>query len=125
MSLSQNKLVTVIESNFLLRRSLARVLISAGYTTESFATAEEFLPEAAACKAACVVLDIEMKDGSGLTLARHPTVMSLRCPIVFTCGTISEVLEREARELGGTALVRKPFEEVDILSAIFKATTPR
>jgi two-component system, LuxR family, response regulator FixJ len=123
--LMTNKLIVVADSNFLLRRYLDRVLAAAGYATKSFATADEFLLEAATCEAACAVLDIELKDSTGLPLACHPTVLTLKCPIVFTSGTVNENLERKALELGGTALVRRPFEAVDILSAIARAIPPR
>jgi FixJ family two-component response regulator len=122
MNRPHKKLVALIESNFLLRRYLDRLLAAAGYATESFATAGEFLVDAATCKADCIVLDVELMDSSGHTLARHPTLLALGCPIVFTGGTVNENLEREALELGGVALVRRPFTAVEILSAIAMAT---
>jgi FixJ family two-component response regulator len=124
MALPHNTTIVIVEGNFLLRRYLERMLVAAGYATEAFATADAFLVAAATCKPACVVLDIELEDSSGLTLARHPTVFALECPIVFTSGTINESVQREARKLGGFALVRRPFEAVDILSAIARAIPP-
>jgi FixJ family two-component response regulator len=125
MTEQHNTLITIVDGNFLLRRYLVRLLTAAEYTTESFATADEFLAAAVTREPACLVLDIELKDSTGVLLARHPTLLTPRCPIVFTSGTINESVQREAFELGGKALVRRPFKAADILSAIASALPPR
>jgi len=120
-----NKLIAIIDNDFLLRRYLERLLAASGYATESFATADEFLADLATCKAGCLVLDIELKDSSGRELARHPTLRALQCPTVFISGTVSEDLQRQALELSGTPCVRKPFKAVEILPRIANAIRTR
>ena len=122
---SLNKIVAILDDDFLIRRSLERLLAASGYGTESFASAEEFLTDVATCKADCLVLDINLKDASGLELARHPSVRALQCPIVFITGIVNEDLQRQALELSGAACVRKPFKAVEILTAIAKALRTR
>lgn len=114
MSPPNRKIIAIVDNDFLLRRYLERLLAAAGYATDSFATADEFLADAATTKPACVVLDMELKDSSGRELAQHPTVRALKCPIVFTSGTA-------AHGLSGIVCVRKPFRAVDILPIIATA----
>jgi two-component system response regulator FixJ len=114
MSPPNRKIIAIVDNDFLLRRYLERLLAAAGYATDSFATADEFLADAATTKPACVVLDMELKDSSGRELAQHPTVRALKCPIVFTSGAT-------AHEVSGIVCVRKPFRAVDILPIIATA----
>lgn len=121
----KNKTVAIIENDFLLRRYLERLLAASGYATESFATADEFLAEAATVNAACLVLDIELKDSSGRELAHHPTVRALQCPVVFIGDTANENPLRQAVELSGAEYVRKPIKALDFLPAIARAMRKR
>jgi FixJ family two-component response regulator len=118
-------MIAIIDGNFLARRYLERLLAAAGYGTDSFATADEFLLDAGTCKANCIVLDIELKNSSGRSLAHHPSILALRCPIIFSSTAVNDDLEQQAHELGGIALVRKPFRAVDILSALAKVSQNR
>jgi FixJ family two-component response regulator len=114
--------IAIVENDCSIRRALEYLLPPFGYNTATYATAQGFLAEAAACKADCLVLDIHLDDGSGLDLARHPSVRALQRPIVFMSGTADQNLLRRAFELSGTACVRKPFSANEILTAIKKAT---
>ena len=118
---SLNKIIAIIDDDFLVRKSLERLLAAYGYGTESFASAEEFLEDLATCKADCLVLDLNLKNVSGLDLACHPSVRALQRPIIFISGSASEDHRRQAFELSGTACVRKPFKAIDILTAIAKS----
>ena len=61
-------LVFVVDDDPSVRKSLTRLLASAGYTVEAFASAQEFLarePHAGPC---CLVLDVRMPGLTGLEL---------------------------------------------------------
>jgi FixJ family two-component response regulator len=118
---SLNKSIAIIDDDFLVRKSVERLLTAYGYGTESFATAEEFLEEVATCKADCLLIDLNLKNVSGLDLASHPSVRALQRPVLFISGSASEELRRQALEVSGTACVRKPFKAIDLLTAIAQA----
>lgn len=119
------KTIAIIDDDFLIRRSLERLLTACGYGTDAFATGEEFLTNVATCEADCLVLDIDLTDTCGLELARHPSVRALQCSIVFMSGTCDEDIRRQARELSGADCVRKPFKAVELLTAIAVAVRKR
>jgi len=64
-------MVFLVDDDPSVRRSLIRLLASAGYTVEAFASAKGFLvrePYAGPC---CLVLDVRMPGLSGLELSAH------------------------------------------------------
>jgi FixJ family two-component response regulator len=118
---SLNKSIAIIDDDFLVRKSLERLLTAYGYGTESFATAEDFLQDVTACKADCLLIDLDLKSVSGLDLASHPSVRALERPFIFISGSASEEQRRQALELSGADCVRKPFKAIDLLTAIAQA----
>jgi FixJ family two-component response regulator len=121
MSASNNKMLAIIDNDFLIRRHLERLLAASGYATESFASAEEFLADIETCRPSCLVLDAGLKDSSGREFFRHPTIRALRCPVVFTSASASQDPQRQDLEMIRATCVRKPFRAVDILPVIARA----
>jgi FixJ family two-component response regulator len=68
--LAEQKVVVVIDDDLGILASLELLLSSRGYHTELFASAEEFLSGAATLEAACLVVDIQLGEISGLELVR-------------------------------------------------------
>jgi FixJ family two-component response regulator len=117
MSLPKTKVIAIIDEDFRVRRYLERLLGACGYVTVSFAAADEFLVDAELVAPACVVLDIDLKDGSGRELAHHPTLRALTCPVIFTSTSTS------ASSTG--PCLRKPFRAADVLPLLLNALRPR
>src|SRR6267142_775092 len=63
--------VSVVDDDESLRRSLRNLLRSVGFGVETFASAEEFLGSAQRESTGCLVLDLRMTGMSGLDLRGH------------------------------------------------------
>src|SRR6266436_4493690 len=63
--------VSVVDDDESLRRSLRNLLRSVGFGVETFASAEEFLRSAERGSTGCLVLDLRMSGMSGLDLLRQ------------------------------------------------------
>ena len=63
-----NSTVFIIDDDASVRKSLSRLLRSAGYTTETFASAEEFLRREHFNGIGCLLLDVRMPGLSGMDL---------------------------------------------------------
>jgi CheY-like chemotaxis protein len=63
--------IAVIDDNPEILEALDLMLSSCGYRPELFASAEEFLNVAATSDAACLVVDIQLGDISGVELGRE------------------------------------------------------
>ena len=61
-------IVFVIDDDDSVRKSLSRVLRSAGYRTETFASARDFLQHGPSREPGCLVLDLQLPDMDGLEL---------------------------------------------------------
>jgi FixJ family two-component response regulator len=64
-------LVSTVDDDISVRRSLERLMRSAGLEVNMFASAEEFLNSTPPRKADCLILDIRLPGISRLDLHRH------------------------------------------------------
>jgi FixJ family two-component response regulator len=79
--------------------SFQGMLASYDYQTELYTSAGQFLDAAAASRAICLVVDINLGDISGIELGRHLAANGNRFPLIFMSGDKDEVLLRQADEL--------------------------
>lgn len=109
-------IIAIVDDDASVRRSLLRVVRSAGYKAEIFASAREFLDWLPRNRAACLVLDVQMSEMSGFDLQER-----LAVPIIFiTAHNDAPTLERIATS-GAAGHLRKPFEASTVLRAIRQA----
>jgi FixJ family two-component response regulator len=113
--------IAVVDDDPGVRKALARLLSVFGYRVELFASAPEFLRVAATSEAACLLVDIQLGDMSGLTLARHLSAAGFEFPIIFMSGSAGEAALKQSVDLGSVAFLRKPFPDAGLIDAIAKA----
>ena len=64
-------IVSIVDNDASLRRSVGNLLTSAGFRVQAFASAEEFLASPQRANTGCLVLDLRMAGMSGLDLLKH------------------------------------------------------
>jgi len=74
--------VSIVDDDASLRRSVRNLLRSVGFRVETFASAEEFLRSAERENTGCLVLDLRMTGMSGLDLLRHLAAERSRVAVV-------------------------------------------
>jgi two-component system, LuxR family, response regulator FixJ len=110
--------IAIVDNDDSIRRSLLRVVQSAGYAAESFASARAFLDWLPRGRAACLVLDVHMDEMSGFDLQDK-----LAVPIIFiTAHDDAATLDRIEKS-GASGHLRKPFGEKSVLEAIRRAVS--
>ncbi|WP_345816985.1 response regulator (plasmid) [Paraburkholderia sp. PREW-6R] len=114
-----DSLVFVVDDDDSVRRALARLIQSAGYRIETFGSAHAFLDRMRAdtCPA-CLVLDIQLPDLSGLELQRE---LHAALPIIFISGYGDIPMTVRAMKAGATDFLPKPVRDTDLLDAIGQA----
>jgi FixJ family two-component response regulator len=118
---NQLKIVAVVDDDPEMRAAMASLLLSFGYGAETFDSAETFLTCASTCKAACLIVDIELGDISGVELAHQLAADGFKYPIIFMTGLDDRQIQTQAAAAGGIAFLQKPFPATMLLEAIKKA----
>lgn len=114
-------LVSIVDDDYLMRRSTWRLLRSAGIRAEAFASAEEFLRSGLVAETGCVVLDLRMPGMNGLQLQQQLVEMRIPVPIIFLSAHSTADDERKALQAGAVQFLQKPVGKDSILLAIHKA----
>jgi FixJ family two-component response regulator len=111
-------IVYLIDDDASVRRSLGRVLTSAGLKWEAFASADEFLAAARPNSGGCIVADMTMPGTTGLDLQRRLQETASALPVILLTAHDTEEMRLAAREAGATAFFRKPVDSQALLDAI-------
>ena len=118
---NQNKIVAVVDDDPEIRAVMKTAVSAYGYDVETFDSAETFLVCATTCKAACLLVDVQLGDVSGIELARQLSAGRFKFPIIFMTGSDDPMVESQANSVGGIAFLRKPFSARILIDAIEKA----
>src|SRR5437879_13841759 len=76
-------IISVVDDDDSLRRSLRNLLGSVGFHAETFPTAEAFLRSMHHEQTACLVLDLRLPGMNGLDLLRHLAATGSRIPAII------------------------------------------
>jgi FixJ family two-component response regulator len=113
--------VFVVDDDPSVRKSLTRLVESAGYAVETFASAAEFLARAPVAGPCCLVLDVRMPGVTGLDLQKMLAEAVHRIPVVFITGHGDVAMSVRAMKAGAVDFLTKPFARKDLLGAIRRA----
>ncbi|MBN1504670.1 MAG: response regulator transcription factor [Candidatus Eisenbacteria bacterium] len=110
--------VYVVDDDPSVRRSMARLLKTHGFSAEIFACAEEFLALGHYASPSCLVLDVRMPGLNGLQLQEKMAALNLSLPVVFITGHGDVPMSVKAMKAGAVDFLPKPFSPKDLLSSI-------
>ena len=114
-------LIAIVDDDQWMRRSLQRLLKSAGYRSEAFISAEHYLAARNHEETDCIILDIGLPGMNGFELERLLTAEHKRPPIVFVSARYEPEVRDEAAQAGAVAFLGKPFDDNALLDAICTA----
>src|SRR5947207_6759571 len=104
-----------------VRRSLVRLLRSAGFEVETFVSAEDFLSAPHPDRPSCLVLDLRMPGVGGLDLQHRLAEDGLDPAVVFVTGHGTVPASVRTMKAGAVDFIQKPFDGPDLLAAIGRA----
>jgi FixJ family two-component response regulator len=112
-------LISVVDDDVSVRKSLDRLMRSAGLQVSLFASAEEFLHSNHAPKADCLILDVRLPGMSGIELHKHLEKRNCEVPVIFiTAHGSDEAARAEAASDRTVAYLIKPFSGDELLDAV-------
>jgi FixJ family two-component response regulator len=114
-------LVFLVDDDASVRKSLARLVKTAGYEAELFASVRDFLARAPYDGPCCLVLDVRMPGLTGLDLQEALRVAGQRLSIVFITGHRDVPVSVKAMKAGAVDFLTKPVDAETLLEAIRQA----
>jgi FixJ family two-component response regulator len=111
-------IVFVVDDDISVRRSLQSLIDSAGWQSETFASAQEFLSYPRVLAPSCLVLDVTLPDLNGLELQKRIAVDRTDMPIIFISGYGDVPMTVQAMKAGAIEFLTKPLGGDVLLSAI-------
>lgn len=113
--------VFVVDDDPLIRDALKILIGSVGLKVHTFSSAREFVDHDLPDEPCCLVLDIRMPFLSGLDLQNELAKRDLTIPVIFITGHGTVPLSVRAMKAGAMDFIQKPFEDQDLLDAIYLA----
>jgi len=114
-------IIAIVDDDPSVRQGLQRLIRSAGWKAETFASAQEFLARPSTDAPSCLVLDLQLPGLSGLDLQTRMAEVGLQTPIVFLTGHGNIPTSVQAMRAGAIEFLTKPVDEEDLLRAIQEA----
>ena len=111
-------IVFVVDDDISVRESLELLIKFAGWQSETFASAKDFLGRPRITLPCCLVLDVSLPDLNGLELQKLIASERTYMPIIFITGHGDVPMTVKAMKAGAVEFLTKPFDDEVLLSAI-------
>jgi FixJ family two-component response regulator/signal transduction histidine kinase len=111
-------IVFVVDDDVSVRESLELLIRWAGWTPETFSSAQEFLARPAVDVPSCLVLDVRLPDLNGLDLQQRLAADRRDMSIIFMTGYGDVPMTVQAMKAGAVEFLTKPFANEVLLNAI-------
>lgn len=122
MAAEKTATIFVVDDDPSMRNGLRRLLKSAGYSVETFATAEDFLAfDKSGNDPECLILDLQMPGMNGLDLQEELVAQNRIIPIIFVTGHGDIPSSVKAIKKGAVDFLSKPFDDEKLFDSVEEA----
>jgi FixJ family two-component response regulator len=118
-------MVAIIDDDESYRFAIQRLLKSAGFSVQSFASAEDFLSSGRQPETGCLIADIRMPGMSGLDLQAKLNADHCLIPTIFITAHGEEDMRMQAMRGGAVKFMVKPFDCAILLESVRVALESR
>lgn len=110
--------ILIVDDDASMRKSLARLIRSAGWGAQTYSCAQEFMECRPPPGAACVLLDVEMPEITGAQLHEWMNGKGMSLPVVFLTahGDVPAVVQ--AMKRGAVDFLLKPVDDEVLLGTL-------
>ena len=117
----RERVVSIVDDDESVRRSVRNLLLSAGFRAAVFESAESFLQSAQRASTGCLVVDLRMPGMDGLDLLAHLRKAGECVPAVILTAHDDDDARERARQTGTVAFLDKPFRCAELIGAVESA----
>jgi len=115
------EVVCVVDDDPMMLRAMGRLLASDGFAVRPFNKGEDFIAYVASHEVPLVVLDIWMKQMTGLEVLARLCAMSPQTHVIVITGREDSAVRITAMQIGIVAFFIKPFHDEKFLAAVHDA----
>jgi FixJ family two-component response regulator len=115
------KNVVVVDDDASMNQAIKRLLLAAGFNTETYQSAEALLEAGAAERAGCLVLDIRLPGISGFELQQRLADAGTKPPVIFMTAHDEPATREGAERALAVAYLPKPFAGASLVAAVTTA----
>jgi len=113
----------IIDDDRMARESLKWLIESAGLPVQVFDHGLEFLKQADATMAGCVLLDVRMPDINGMELLSKLKQHDIIMPVIIVTGHADVAMAVRAMKAGAFDFIEKPYNDALMLERVQSAIT--
>jgi len=121
----ERNLVLVVDDDLGMRKCVQRLLRQHAYEPILFSSARAFKSHTDFENAVCIILDIDLNDGSGIELRHRLKVDGVTVPIIYITGNEDPAVREAALNSGCIAFLTKPFAAQSLIESLEKASVVR
>jgi FixJ family two-component response regulator len=122
-TLNQRKAVYVVDDDPSMLKGVRRLLKQHGFETVPFETAKALQEHNDFAQAFCLVLDVNLGDGSGIELRHRLAEAGVSLPVIYITGNDSDATRMAAMASGCVAYLTKPFPAQSLIEPIRRAAS--
>ena len=115
-------LVLVVDDDPGMLKGVQRLLRQYDYKPILFSSAEAFKNHTDFESAVCVILDINLNDGSGIELRHRLKADGISVPVIYMTGNEDPAVRSAAVGSGCIAFLTKPFSAQSLIESLKKAS---
>ena len=116
-----NSLIFVIDDDASIRKGLSRLLRSAGYKSEIFSSAADFLARSPHPGPCCVIVDVRMPGLNGIDVQEALIQRRREEQLIFITGHGNIPMCARVMKAGAVDFLPKPFRNAHLLQGIERA----
>lgn len=116
--MQDRNLVLVVDDDLGILQGVQRLLRLHAYEPILFSSAEAFKNHTDFKKVVCVILDINLNDGSGIDLRHRLKAAGIRVPVIYITGNEEPAVRKAALDSGCIAFLTKPFSVQDLMEPL-------
>ena len=116
-----DRYIAIVDDDEPLRRALSRLIGAFSFQVRTYGSGREFLNSLSAGTPACLILDLQMLEMTGLETAQHLAELGLRIPTIFLTARDEPSARSSCEIVGGIAFLLKPVMSDLLLDSINSA----
>jgi FixJ family two-component response regulator len=117
-ALQDRNIVFVVDDDPGVLKGVQRLLRQHDYKPILFSSAEAFKNHTDFESAVCVILDINLNDGSGIELRHRLKAAGIRVPVIYMTGNDDPAVRKAALDSGCIAFLTKPFSVQELIQPL-------